>query len=324
MRLSFHHRLVNGPFEDPCLYIRLPWQKRALLMDAGDISGLSPADVMKITDVFVTHTHIDHFIGFDAIVRALLGRELPVSFHGPAEIIDRIEGRLRGYSWNLIEDYPLRIEVFGIKDSEIRHSSFHAKNCFRRKDIASRPFTGTVLEDESFRVEATLLDHDIPCLAFSMREDIHVNIDKAALLDMGLSVGPWLAELKKAVREGAPDSTEFTVLGKAYSLGELRRITRMTKGQKISYVTDASPTDKNVGKIVELVRGADTLYCEAYFLEEDRQRAVERNHLTARMAGRIARSGRVKNLVAMHFSPRYRHTPHTPHEEAMEEFLSTD
>ena len=38
---------------------------------------------------------------------------------------------------------------------------------------------------------------------FSLKEDFHINIDKAALGGMGLPVGQWLSEFKKAVRENA-------------------------------------------------------------------------------------------------------------------------
>jgi ribonuclease Z len=78
MKPTFHHRPVNGPYEDPALYVRLLRQRRAFLFDAGDISSLSQGDIQKLTDVFVTHTHIDHFIGFDLILRSLLRRERPL------------------------------------------------------------------------------------------------------------------------------------------------------------------------------------------------------------------------------------------------------
>jgi ribonuclease Z len=70
------------------------------------------------------------------------------------------------------------------------------------------------------------------------------------------------------------------------------------------------------------VRDSDTLYCEAYFLEKDRDRALERFHLTAKTAGRIAKEGKVKNFVAMHFSPKYRSQSETPEDEAIREFKS--
>ncbi len=85
MKPTFIHSLVNGPFEDPSLFVRIMREKRAFLFDIGNISRLGPGDLQKITDVFVTHTHIDHFIGFDILVRALLRREIPLRVYGPFE-----------------------------------------------------------------------------------------------------------------------------------------------------------------------------------------------------------------------------------------------
>ena len=104
MKPTFHHRLVNNFFEDPCVYVRVLREKRAFLFDLGDISRLSPSDIQKISDVFVTHTHIDHFIGFDILLRALLRRESPLRIFGPANIIGCVEGKLKGYTWNLIKE----------------------------------------------------------------------------------------------------------------------------------------------------------------------------------------------------------------------------
>ena len=94
----------------------------------------------------------------------------------------------------------------------------------------------------------------------------------------------------------------------------------ITEGQKISYVVDSSIDEENIRKIITLAKDSDTLYCEAYFLEEDRERAIERHHLTAKTAGRIAREAGVKNLVVMHFSPKYRECPDAPEKEAMMEY----
>jgi ribonuclease Z len=321
MKPTFHHRPVNGPFEDPCIYARFLWERRAVLFDVGTITRLNPGDLLKVSDIFVTHTHIDHFIGFDTVLRTLLRREEPLRVFGPANIIGCIEGKLRGYTWNLIREYPLRLEVLGIDGQTIWRAGFYAQNGFDRMDLESRPFSGTALEEEAFKVNAVTLRHDIPCMGFSLQENFHINIDKAALSARGLPVGPWLSEFKRAIRDGAPPEREFEISGSTYRLGELGGIARTTKGQKISYVMDASPEEDNVRKIMDLVRDSDTLYCEAYFLEADKDRAVQRNHLTARLAGEIARLAKVKNLVVMHFSPKYRTDPASVEKEAMEEFL---
>lgn len=68
----FHPRLVNGPFEDPCLYIDIQREGRAILFDIGSIEGVEAAMLMRVSDVFVSHTHIDHFIGLDHLLRLLL------------------------------------------------------------------------------------------------------------------------------------------------------------------------------------------------------------------------------------------------------------
>lgn len=320
MKPTFIHRLINGPFEDPCLFVRVIREKRAFLFDVGSIDRLKSGDLQKITDVFVTHMHIDHFIGFDTLLRALLRRERPLRIFGPSNITECIEGKLKGYTWNLIREYPLKIEVFCIQEDKIITSSFYAEDCFEKKHGSIYDFDGIILKEPFFRVRAIQLDHQIPCLAFSLEEDFHININKAALIDRGLPVGPWLAELKRAIREQRPGDTEFLINGKRYYLDNLKDIAKITKGQKISYVTDVSLTNENIRKIVELVRNSDTLYCEAYFLEKDRERAIERFHLTAKTAGRIAREANVGNLVAMHFSPKYRNKSETPEDEAIKEF----
>lgn len=322
MKPTFHHKLLGGPFEDPCLYVRLLWEKRALMFDLGTITKLNAGEILKITDIFVTHTHIDHFIGFDTVLRALLRRERPLNVYGPSNIIECVEGKLKGYSWNLIKEYPLRIEVFGITHDTIEHASFYAENCFSKKQRESKPFSGIALKDLSFKVKAVCLKHDIDCLGFSMEEDFHINIDKVRLLALGLPVGAWLSDLKKAIRQASPDNKEFVINGKSYSLGDIKNLTIINKGQKVSYIVDASPSEDNIKKIIELALGSDTLYSEAYFLDSDRQRAVERNHLTARLAGYIAKEAGVKNLTVMHFSPKYIRTPDAPIEEAIGEWRS--
>lgn len=320
MKPNFHHKQVNGPFEDPCVFVRVVREKRAFLFDCGYVSKLNAGDLQKITDVFVTHTHIDHFIGFDILLRALLRRECPLKIYGPSNIIRCVEGKLQGYTWNLIKEYPLKIEVFEIDNDTIRHSGFYAENCFKREDYGKKHFDGIVLKDSGFEVKSECLTHQIPSLGYSLKEDFHVNIDKTQLEKLGLPIGRWLSEFKKAIRENASDEKEFLISNKKHKMKELKDIAKITKGQKISYVMDSSMDDANIKKIISLAKDSDALYCEAYFLEEDRQRALDRHHLTAKTAGMIAREARVKNLIVMHFSPKYNECSDAPVKEAMTEY----
>jgi len=319
MKPSFHARLINSPFEDPGLYVRIIRESRALMFDLGFTTHLSSRDILKTSDIFVTHTHIDHFIGFDNVLRICLKKETPLRLYGPRGFIDCIEGKLKSYTWNLIKDYPLELDIFEIDDNSIRKAVFRAVNSLKREDIETAPFNPVLLRGSFFRVSTTVLDHQVPCLAFSLEEDYHINIDKDKLSRMNLPVGPWLGELKTAIREDMPDKM-FSVDGKTFTFTELRHIANITKGQKISYVVDVLGSSENIKKIIQLAQGSDVLYIETFFSDKDNDRARSRYHLTAKEAGGIARQAGVGRLEAIHFSPRYTDETETLIREAEEEF----
>ena len=319
MKPSFYARPLNGPFDDPCLYVRLLREGRAFLFDLGFTTALSARDILKTTDIFVSHTHVDHFIGFDNILRTCLKREAPLRLYGPEGFIACVEGRLKGYTWNLTGEYPLVIEVSEVTDRFVKKADFKARNSFECEETGAVPFEGVLVQEPLFKVSAAVLDHQIPCLAFSLEEDYHINIDKAGLGRLNLPVGPWLAELKAAIRENKTDVL-FEVEGRSCRFEDVRGIANITRGQKMSYVVDALGSDGNMKKIIELVKGSDVLYIEAYFSDEDRDRARDRYHLTAGEAGRIAREAGAGRLEPVHFSPRYIHEPQRLVIEAEKEF----
>ena len=216
MKPSFIHKLVNNPFDDPCVYIRIMREKRALLFDIGDISNLSQGELFKITDVFVSHTHIDHFIGFDYLLRAILKRNTPLNIYGPVNIIDCIEGKLKGYTWNHIKEYPIKIYTNEVKDNFVYSYVFDAENTFQKKQIGFQNFNGLLLDEPLFKVRAIQMNHQIPCLGFKLEENYHININKALLTERGLPVGPWLSEFKEAIRLDKGLNTEFTINDEKY------------------------------------------------------------------------------------------------------------
>ena len=289
------------------------------MFDLGYTTSLTPRDILKISDVFVSHTHMDHFIGFDTILRMSLKKDKPLSLYGPRGFIDCVEGKLKSYTWNLIEDYPLNLMVCEVDGAVIRKAVFAAANSFRCINRGSEVFNGKLLKDSSFSVTSTELDHQIPCLAFSLEEDFHINIDKSILNKMNLPVGPWLGDLKKAIRENRTDG-KFHIEGEVYSYSDLINVANKTRGQKISYVVDALGSKENMDKIINLAKGSDVLYIETYFLDEDRDRAWERYHLTAKEAGIISREADVARFEALHFSPKYMKISERLVEEAEREF----
>jgi ribonuclease Z len=315
MRPSFQPRLINGPFDDPGLFIPFQFQNRALIFDLGDISRLAAKDILKISHAFVSHTHMDHFIGFDRLLRLFLGREKLLSLYGPPGFLKNVEGKLAGYTWNLADkyNYPLSLRISEVHPQYILSRSYRCHDKFQPlEDPAKLPFAGILYEEPAFRVSAVILDHKIPCLGLSIEERFHVNIVKNGLTALGLSPGPWLTEFKNALYNQTDPNTKFIVKvsqrepAKEFIISELAdHITRITPGQKISYITDVMYSRSNRQRIVEFVKGSNHLFIEAVFLDQDREIAERKQHLTARQAGHLAGIAQIKQLTVFHFSPRY-------------------
>lgn len=93
MNPLFHPRLVNGPLGDPALYIDFKFAKRAILFDLGEIRSLSPRQILKVSQIFISHTHMDHFIGFDHLLRICLGRDKKIYLFGPPNFLGQLKIR---------------------------------------------------------------------------------------------------------------------------------------------------------------------------------------------------------------------------------------
>lgn len=308
MRPNLHPHLVNGRFGDPALYVEMLHRKGALLFDMGDLSPLSARDLLRVSHVFVSHMHIDHFIGFDALLRVSVGREKRVEMVGPAGFLDRLQHKLLGYEWDLVDRYDADL-VFDAKEVHrgglCRSARFRFKAAFEREPLAECS-AALVAEGPGFEVRAQPLDHHGPCLGFAVAEKAHVNVWKNRLEARGLATGQWLQALKQAVIEGADDEAPVRLpSGESAPLGSLRDLVSVTRGQKIAYVSDVADTPANRAAIAALADEADTLFLEARFGAGDKEQAQERAHLTTAACGEIARAARVRRLEPFHFSPRY-------------------
>ena len=330
MRPSFHPRLINGPFHDPGLFIPFEFQNRALIFDTGDINGLAARDILKISQAFVTHTHMDHFIGFDHLLRLMLGRDKTLWLFGPAGFLKNVEAKLSGYTWNLAEkyNYPLCLKVTEVQDDFTLCRQYRCQDRFEpQQDPVKQTFDGVLYSEPAFKVSAVVLDHRIPCLGLSIKERFHVNIIKEGLNRLGLEPGSWLSEFKQALYRRTDPAAVFEVNfpgrphKKKFELGNLaEQIARISPGQKITYITDVSYSDSNRAKILELARDSDHLFIEAAFLDQDRDLAEKKYHLTARQAGELAARSGARQFSIFHFSPRYTDQESLLYKEANEAY----
>ncbi|MGP0565329.1 MULTISPECIES: ribonuclease Z [unclassified Nitrospina] len=333
MKPILHPSLVNDPLGDPGLFVRFLYEKRALLFDLGEIHRIANVDLLKVSHVFVSHTHIDHFIGFDRLLRIAFGRGHTLRLFGPEHFIANVEGKLGGFTWNLVDRYEesIDIEVTEVHPDHLKTATFRAIDRFRRSNETTRPYENRVIwQEPGFTVQASILEHRVPCLGFALKESKHLNINKDRLEQMGFTPGKWLNQLKQAILEGRPEDTKIEVptgprghaTPETRTLGELQReLVTVTEGQKIAYVVDTVYNPENAERIVELIKDADVFYCESPFIAEEEERARERCHLTSRQAGLLARAGGVRELRTFHFSPRHTDAVEQLQKEAQDAFL---
>jgi len=315
----FSSELVNDPFGDPGVYVEFRYRNQAALFDLGDLYSMPPRKLLKISHIFVSHTHMDHFIGFDHLLRILLGRDKSLSLFGPPGFVKNVESKIAAYTWNLVENYSNDFEllVTEIHPDHRMTRRYRCKEAFRPEIMDdSEGLDGAIVDGNFFAVKGVFLDHKIPCLAYSLKEKQRINIKRNCLEEMGLPVGAWLAELKESILNGDPDDTPVGVWRKnggkevpekILPLGELKgKIVKITPGQKIAYVTDAAYSEENTRRVVELARMSDQLFIESCFLEEDADKAAKKYHLTAAQAGSLARRAGAKRMTTFHFSPKYK------------------
>jgi ribonuclease Z len=130
-------------------------------------------------------------------------------------------------------------------------------------------------------------------LAWTLAEDARpgrFDVDEARR--RGVPEGPLYGQLQRGEDVQLDDGT---LVRAAELVGEARR------GRRIVLSGDTRPCDA----VLAAALGADLLVHEATFLDEDRARARETQHSTAREAAELAFEADVALLALQHLSPRY-------------------
>jgi ribonuclease Z len=315
--------LGGGKQGDPSLYVDLVDKKTGLLFDCG-FNNFTVAQIKKVAFIFVSHTHVDHFIGFDVILRMNLDEPKHLVVYGPPGILRNVHGKLNGYTWNICQNLKLKITAVEIRNGKMSCASYYSHRGFQEEEVSEGEISSTLVETEDFKVEYTELDHMIPSFGYAFTERDSYNVNKERLTKLGFSPGPWLKDLKERARNDVGLDEMIEVEGKRFSARSLKeQLLEFKKGRKIAYVTDTISDETTRKKIVQLIKGADLFYCEACFLEKDRDKAKVSHHLTAREAGILAREAQVKKLILFHISRRYQEIESSL-EEARKEFAAVE
>jgi ribonuclease BN (tRNA processing enzyme) len=302
--------LVNGVFGDPLLLVRLRHGRRCLLFDLGEAGRLPARTAHAVTDVFISHAHIDHIAGFMWFLRSRIGEFPPCRVYGPPGLANNVAGMIAGVHWDRVGERRPRFEVMELHGEHILRFTVSA-GCGAPRGFGEQSAPGgTVLVDSLFQVRAAVLDHGTPVLAYALEPSTEIKVRKERLAASGLRPGPWLTKLKQAILTREDDALLELPDGRTRGARALAdEFVMVRPGERLAYATDLADTPANRERLSALARDAHTFFCEATFCEPDAARAARTGHLTARACGEIATAAGVQRLIPFHFSRRYESSP---------------
>src|SRR3989338_3238946 len=144
--MSLQAFLCAGKKGDPVIYVELAGKKRALLFDCGEFH-LTTAHMRKISDIFISHTHMDHFVGFDRILRVSLVDDKILTIHGPKGIIKNVCGKIAGYTWNITDKLLLKIKVKEYDGKNVETIFMNSRDQFTITKRTKKKETTIVIDD---------------------------------------------------------------------------------------------------------------------------------------------------------------------------------
>ncbi len=274
-----------------------PWN---YLCECGDAKALTVKELQNTNAIFISHTHIDHFVNFDTVMRHQIGIERDVVICGPKGIAKQVQAKLNSYTWNLINKGAIRYEIREmLADDKIVVFELEPPT-WELKELHT--IEGNLLfKDKDFSVTGVLLDHKIPTLAYKFQEEELVKINMA---ECGFKGGKWVRILKEAFLK-QEDNVSIDVEGKVYSSKELFHLLSIQKGDSLGIIMDHAANEENHSKIVEHFKNCNKVLIESFYRNEDKALAAINFHSYAALSGSILKQANVIEAVPVHFSRKY-------------------
>jgi ribonuclease Z len=235
-----------------------------LLIDCGEGTQrqlVRSVGLPDITEVFLTHLHVDHWLGLPGMLKSfdLRDRTTPLTVYGPPGTAALME--------------VMRRTVFG----RLRYR-------FRAVDLEP----DAIVEFGGYEIHALRVRHRGEAYGYAFLEDDRPGrFDAELAASLGVRPGPDFGRLQRG--EGVGDVTPEQVVGPA------------RRGRRLVFSGDTGPCDM----VRVAADDADVLVHEATFTSEERERAMETGHSTARQAAELAAEAGVRMLVLTHLSTRY-------------------
>lgn len=220
---------------------------------------------MKLTSIFITHFHADHFLGIPGLIQTM-------SFNGRTEPLDIYGPRWTKQLVRLLIELGYYKLGFQIVPHELEG--------------------GDVIDRGDYIVRAVATDHGVPSLGYVLEEKKRTGrFNRERAIELGIPVGPLFSKLQK----GEPVTINGRVIMPSDVVGAGR------PGRKLVYSGDTRPCES----LAKESEGADLLIHDGTLADELHDWALETKHTTAGEAAQLARKARVKQLVLTHISSRY-------------------
>ena len=241
-----------------------------IMFDAGEAAQISYMKSglgwNKKMKLFVTHLHGDHCVG-------ILGLLQTMSMQNRTETLEI-------FGPNGIEEFiaaNIKVLNFGL--------SFPV--------LINIIKEGKVFENEKYSIHACKANHSVIAFSYMFEEKDkpgRFNVEKAK--ELGIPEG----ELWNKLQNG----NQIVINGKTIIPDQV--LGKKRQGKKIGISGDTMPTNQ----LEKFFDGCDYLVFDSTFLDEEKQRALDTCHSTARQAATLGKNANVKNLILTHFSARYK------------------
>jgi len=298
--------LTNSLEEDPFVLIESLDKKSAFLFDCGLKVRGNYRRLRKLKAIFVTHSHIDHLIGFDHILRSMLSETTVLDMYGPKNFIRKMVGRMSSYDWDRAHEQNLTLQINEITPTHIETVKMSSATHFEAGAPARASVHQVINYDNEYFIQWCHLDHGGSCcLGYSIKTRDRWRVNKDKFQCAGLNEGPWVGKALKSLEAGQLHNACIPDLP-AMPIEELeKKIFYFQAGKKIAYITDTRFTERVSSNVLEIADKADLLICEGTFILSDQHLAKQYNHLTAQEAAMLAQHAGVKQLLLNHPSRRY-------------------
>lgn len=220
---------------------------------------------MKLTSIFITHFHADHFLGIPGLIQTM-------SFNGRTEPLDIYGPRWTKQFVRLLIELGYYKLGFQINPHELED--------------------GDVIDREDYIIKAAATDHGVPSLGYVLEEKKRTGrFNRERAIELGIPVGPLFSKLQK----GEPVTINGRIIMPSDVVGPGR------PGRKLVYSGDTRPCESLAKESVD----ADLLIHDSTLADELHDWALETKHTTAGEAAHLAKKAGVKQLVLTHISSRY-------------------